>query len=33
LRKESLALLKAFFSDPHNDYLKGTLLAQHALKA
>jgi tRNA(adenine34) deaminase len=33
LRKESLALLKAFFSDPRNDYLKGTLLEQHALKA
>ena len=33
LRKESLALLKAFFSDPHHDYLKGTLLAQHTLKA
>jgi len=33
LRKESLTLLKAFFSDPRNDYLKGTLLAQHALKA
>ena len=33
LRKESLALLKAFFSDPRNDYLKGTLLARHALEA
>ena len=33
LRKESQALLKAFFSDPSNHYLKGTLLAQHALTA
>ncbi len=33
LRKESLALLKEFFSNPRNDYLKGTLLARHALKA
>ena len=33
LRKESLALLKEFFSDTRNDYLQGTLLAQHALKA
>lgn len=33
LRNESLALLKEFFSDTRNDYLKGTLLAQHVLKA
>jgi len=31
LRRESLVLFKRFFSDPHNDYLKGSLLAQHAL--
>jgi tRNA(adenine34) deaminase len=33
LREESLALLKAFFSEPNNRYLKGTLLAQHAMQA
>jgi tRNA(adenine34) deaminase len=33
LRKESQALLRAFFSNPSNDYLKGTLLAKHALTA
>jgi tRNA(adenine34) deaminase len=33
MRKESLALLKAFFSDSRHGYLRGTLLAQHALKA
>jgi tRNA(adenine34) deaminase len=31
LRQQSLDLFKGFFSDPHNDYLRGTLLAQHAL--
>lgn len=33
LRDESLALFKAFFSDPKNRYLKTSLLAQHALQA
>ena len=33
LRHESLVLLKEFFSDPDNDYLRGSLLAQHALRA
>ena len=32
LRKESLSLLKRFFSDPDNRYLQGTLLAKHALE-
>jgi tRNA(adenine34) deaminase len=32
LRKESLSLFKRFFSDPHNTYLQGTLLANHALE-
>jgi tRNA(adenine34) deaminase len=32
LRKESLSLLKRFFSDPNNPYLQGTLLAKHALE-
>ena len=31
LRRESLALFKEFFSDPHNDYLKGSLLAEQTL--
>ena len=31
LREESAALLKAYFSNPKNDYLKGTPLAEHAL--
>jgi tRNA(adenine34) deaminase len=31
LRTESVDLLKRFFSDPRNDYLRGTLLARHAL--
>ena len=31
LRQQSLDLFKEFFSDPHNDYLRGTVLAQHAL--
>lgn len=31
LRQQSLDLFKGFFSDPHNDYLRGTVLAQHAL--
>jgi len=31
LRDESVELLRCFFSDPRNDYLKGTLLARHAL--
>ncbi len=33
LRHESLVVLKKFFSDPRNDYLRGTLLAEQALKA
>lgn len=33
LRHESLVLIKRFFSDPRNDYLRGSLLARHALKA
>ncbi len=32
LRHESLGLFKKFFSDPRNDYLRGTLLAEHALR-
>jgi tRNA(adenine34) deaminase len=32
LRQESLALLKTFFSDPKNDYLRGTLLAEYTLR-
>ena len=32
LRKESLALFKAFFSDPQNTYWKGSLLAEYTLK-
>ncbi len=32
LRGESLALFQAFFSDPQNAYLKGTLLAEYTLK-
>jgi tRNA(adenine34) deaminase len=31
LRQRSLDLFKKFFSDPHNDYLRGSILAQHAL--
>ena len=31
LRQESLELFKRFFSDPENDYLKGSLLAQYTL--
>jgi tRNA(adenine34) deaminase len=31
LREESLSLLKIFFSNPQNDYLRGTPLAEHAL--
>ena len=31
LRKESLNLLRRFFSDPKNDYLRGTLLARYTL--
>lgn len=30
LRHESLGLFKDFFSDPNNNYLRGTLLAEHA---
>ena len=33
LRQESLALFKEFFSNADNDYLRGSLLAQHALSA
>jgi tRNA(adenine34) deaminase len=32
LRQESLQLVKRFFSDPQNGYLKETLLAQYTLK-
>jgi tRNA(adenine34) deaminase len=32
LRQEALALFKAYFSNPENAYLKGTLLAKHALR-
>ena len=32
LRKESLALFKAFFSDPQNTYWKGSLLSEYTLK-
>jgi tRNA(adenine34) deaminase len=32
LRQESLALFKAFFKNPRNDYLKGTLLADYTLQ-
>ncbi len=32
LRDKSLMLFKRFFSDPTNDYLKGTLLAKYTLK-
>ena len=31
LRQQSLQLLKAFFSNPENTYLKGTLLAEYTL--
>ena len=32
LRQKSLQLLKAFFSNPKNTYLKGTLLAEYTLR-
>ena len=32
LRQKSLQLLKAFFSNPENIYLKGTLLAEYTLR-
>ncbi|NVL90439.1 MAG: nucleoside deaminase [Desulfobacterales bacterium] len=32
LRQESLQLFKSFFSEPNNDYLKGSLLARHTLE-
>jgi tRNA(adenine34) deaminase len=32
LRQQSLDLFKGFFSDPHNDYLRDTVLAQDALE-
>lgn len=32
LREKSLALFKDFFSSPHNDYLKNSLLAEYTLK-
>lgn len=32
LRKDSLALLQAFFANPENTYLKDTLLAQYTLE-
>jgi tRNA(adenine34) deaminase len=31
LRREALALFKAYFSNPKHDYLRETLLAKHAL--
>ena len=31
LRRQSLALFKAFFSDPHNDYWEDSLLAEYTL--
>ena len=31
LRQESLEFFKRFFSDPENDYLKGSLLAEYTL--
>ncbi len=31
LRGKSLALFKEFFSDPHNDYLKGSFLTEYTL--
>jgi tRNA(adenine34) deaminase len=31
LRHESLMLFKRFFSDPNNDYLRGSVLARHVL--
>lgn len=31
LRKECLALFQAFFNNPANEYLKGSLLARHTL--
>ena len=31
LREECLALFQAFFQNPANEYLKGTLLARHTL--
>ena len=31
MRKESLALFKAFFNDPGSDYWKGSLLAEYTL--
>lgn len=31
LRDKSLALFKEFFSDPHNDYMKGSLLTEYTL--
>lgn len=33
MRAESLALMKKFFSNPANTYLKGTLLARHVLNS
>lgn len=32
LRQESLQLFKSFFSEPNNDYLKGSLLARYTLE-
>ena len=32
LRQKSLSLLKRFFSNPENDYLRGTLLAEYTLR-
>ena len=31
LRRQSLALFKAFFADPHNDYWEDSLLAEYTL--
>ena len=32
LRRQSLALFKTFFADPHNDYWEDSLLAQYTLR-
>ncbi|MDY6952330.1 MAG: nucleoside deaminase [Thermodesulfobacteriota bacterium] len=30
-RQQSVDLFRSFFANPHNDYLRGTILAKHAL--
>lgn len=32
LRKQSVALFKTFFTNPHNDYCQGSLLARYTLR-